>query len=452
MLRRHQILLGLLTAAAFLVQVPAAFAAAPPAEMEWTAIDRFGGDPRGLGELEDGDPLTPAEIDSFAVRVVPSAATCADLKSARWRVDRRPAKPDLQPGEQCSAVVRLQGEGSHRVAVRVGRRTELAQVEIDDKLIVAVGDSVASGEGNPEGRAKWLDRPCHRSAAAGFEVAARRLAESDPHRSITFVSLACSGAEVDEGLLEGYGGIDPPNRGFKYLPQVDRLQRIAAQRPGGTGEGPAVDVVLLSVGANDLKFSGVVRECAISPGDCSKSGEEQLQQRLGALDKRYDRLGEGLETAAPGAPVFITEYFDPTHGSDGDFCRRSIAFTSPAESQWAYERLLKPLNGKIEVAAERNGWHPVGNIAGDFERHGICAQDRWVRRFGESVFSQGDWLGVLHPNEEGHKRIARRVAIALAVPLGFDHHLRPPSRKRKKTTGRRRTGSRPESRRSCPRP
>ncbi len=360
MLRRHQILLGLLTAAAFLVQVPAAFAAAPPAEMEWTAIDRFGGDPRGLGELEDGDPLTPAEIDSFAVRVVPSAATCADLKSARWRVDRRPAKPDLQPGEQCSAVVRLQGEGSHRVAVRVGRRTELAQVEIDDKLIVAVGDSVASGEGNPEGRAKWLDRPCHRSAAAGFEVAARRLAESDPHRSITFVSLACSGAEVDEGLLEGYGGIDPPNRGFKYLPQVDRLQRIAAQRPGGTGEGPAVDVVLLSVGANDLKFSGVVRECAISPGDCSESGEEQLQQRLGALDKRYDRLGEGLETAAPGAPVFITEYFDPTHGSDGDFCRRSIAFTSPAESQWAYERLLKPLNGKIEVAAERNGWHPVG--------------------------------------------------------------------------------------------
>jgi len=387
-------------------------------EMEWTVLDRFGGDPRGSGGVEDDDPLTPEAIDAFAIRVVPSRETCEALGKAQWTVDGQPARAEIDRGVACTAVLRVQGEGTHQIDVEVeGREPEHAQIDVRDELVVALGDSVASGEGNPQGPGRWLDAPCHRSAAAGFEVAVRRLAETDSQHSITFVNLACSGAEIHSGLLGRYGGVDP-RPGLLYLPQVERLRRVAVARGAKRG-APAVDAVLLSVGANDVTFSGVVKECAISPGECGPRAEAGVRHRLETLDRSYDELGSELDDVAGRTPVFVTEYFDPTHGSGGEFCRRSLGFTSRAEAQWAYERLLRPLNAKVEAAAVRNEWTLVGGIAEDFERHGICAADPWVRGFGESILRQGDWLGTLHPNEEGHRRIARRVAGSIAEGLGF---------------------------------
>ena len=45
--------------------------------------------------------------------------------------------------------------------------------------------------------ATWQDRRCHRSARAGIAQAALELEQLDPHTSVTFVHLACSGAEAD---------------------------------------------------------------------------------------------------------------------------------------------------------------------------------------------------------------------------------------------------------------
>jgi hypothetical protein len=69
-------------------------------------------------------------------------------------------------------VMHVRGEGKHLVEVRADSVVQKAEVDVDDRLIVAIGDSVASGEGNPVGRRRWLDTPCHRSPAAGFEQAA----------------------------------------------------------------------------------------------------------------------------------------------------------------------------------------------------------------------------------------------------------------------------------------
>jgi len=404
--------------------------------MEWTVLDRFGGDADGDARLDEVGPGVAADLDVFTVRVSPSAAVCADLDTALWRVDSHSAEVKLESGGAeggCAGLVQVQGEGSHVVKVLARDRSEVAEVEVDDKLIVALGDSVASGEGNPQGKRRWLDPPCHRSAAAGFEVAARRLSEVDPRRSITFVSLACSGAEVEEGLLGPYRGIVPAKGAKPYEPQVDRLERIAAARPPGKGGGPAVDAVLLSVGANDVRFEQIVRECGVWPGNCSEGRERSLRENLAALGGRYDRLDDALEGAAPGAPVLITEYFDPTRDSKGEFCSHSVGFTSQAEAQWAYEALLRPLNKEVAGAANRNGWQLVDGIADDFERHGYCAgKQRWVRRIEESVFAQHDIWGTLHPAESGHNAIAQRVVLPLADLLTFA----PPAQQAEAEEGR----------------
>lgn len=427
MLRCHRLLVGLLGAVVLLgVLAPAASATPTPLGMDWTVIDRYGGDANGDGRIDDATPLRPADLNVFAVRVLPSAAICAELERATWRVDGEPAEPLLEPGSGCGAVFSVAGEGDHTIEVLARNRAEVARVEVEDKLIVALGDSVASGEGNPEGTGpdRWLDEPCHRSAAAGFQQAANQLGKVDRRRSITFVSLACSGARIDAGLLGSYDGIAPRPGAAPYLSQVDRLRELDTARRAD-GDGPGVDAILLSAGANDVRFSSVVEQCAL-PGDCREGVKEAVEQRVAALGKRYDQLGDALAATAPDAPVFITEYFDPTHDEFGRFCKDGPGLTTDAEAQWAYEELLRPLNRQIATAAERNGWQRVGGIAADFEHHGYCAQEkRWIRTLPEAI-ALDDPAGTLHPSEEGHKAIARRVAGPLAAQLHFQAPAAPP--------------------------
>ncbi|HEX6781694.1 MAG TPA: GDSL-type esterase/lipase family protein [Solirubrobacterales bacterium] len=437
MLRRHRLLAAVLAALALLAAQAVTAAAAPaPQGMGWTVIDRYGGDADGDGRIDDPTPLMPEGINAFPVRVLPSVAVCEELERATWRVDGEPADAELDPGEHCGAVVEIRGEGDHRVEVLARNRAEVARVTVDDKLIVAIGDSVASGEGNPvesvasgegnpeEEKPRWLDKGCHRSAAAGFEQAARLLGEVDRRRSITFVNLACSGAEIEEGLLGGYDGIEKD--GKLYAPQVDRLSKIAEIRGRRKGE-PEVDAVLVSVGANDLRFSEVVLQCA-NLGDCRKPAKGPLDGRLKALGPRYDDLGDALGEGVPGAPVLISEYFDPTHDEAGDLCKDGPGLAGESEVKWAYKQVLRRLNEEVRTAAHRNHWQYLDEIAADFSHHGYCVRKpkRWVRTFPEAVHMKNA-LGTLHPNEEGHRAIARRVAGPLAELLDFRTPAPPPS-------------------------
>jgi hypothetical protein len=114
-----------------------------------------------------------------------------------------------------------------------GTQTTLT-VTPTDTLIVGFGDSFGSGEGNPERgaifagpgvantalpgrrpdydypfeRAQWTDRWCHRSVYSWQIRAALHLSQIDRHRSVTILPYACSGAEVFEGLLFDYNGVE----------------------------------------------------------------------------------------------------------------------------------------------------------------------------------------------------------------------------------------------------
>jgi hypothetical protein len=85
----------------------------------------------------------------------------------------------------------------------------------------------------------------------------------------------------------------------------------------------------------------------------------------------------------------------------------------PEESRWARENMLAPLNAAIETAASEHGWRLVDGVAEHFRGHGVCAmQKRWVRVLGE-----GPLVGILHPNEAGHRQIAALITPVLADVL-----------------------------------
>ncbi len=397
------------------------------------------------------DPAsTCIRVATIPLRIRPSRAICA-ADDARWSLDGVPVAvpppdPPAQQHGSCAFTLGLRHQGRHRLAVVTPAGRVERTLAVDDRLVVVLGDSVASGEGNPRRPSRdrsrpktqdgvWLERRCHRSSASGFEVAARQIARrTERATSVTFVNLACSGATVPNGILGPYRGIEFPIRAGRGAagrddapllePQIDRLRRLD-RRAGG------VDAVLVSIGANDVGFGRFVVLCATRRG-CARGrldgrpAAELVPELIAGLDARYAALSAALKNIVPDPrDVLLTEYFDPTHDREGRYCTRSLGFARREDMRWAEQSLLTGLDDAGRTAARRHGFSYVGGIRRAFARHGYCARDRrWVVRIRESLLRSARspivsrTKGTMHPNAAGHEVIAARIAPVLARRLG----------------------------------
>lgn len=424
--------------------------AAGSASFDWSMPDRYAGtDDNGDGRIDTFKPDGPLEITpaGFRVDFVGSGAdTCGGANTTVWSIEGievTSGDANVVGGDprSCTFSYQFTREGTYEVTLE-GRdaNAETAAiatnvVRVQDYLIVSLGDSVASGEGNsevPGVSPTWQNEQCHRSALAGPARAARALEQADPRTSVTFVHLACSGATINEGLLGPYDGIEP---GESLPPQVDQLEDedLVGDRE--------IDAVLVSIGANDVKFSKIVERClmqadcdVLSPG----SAATLFEQQLAFLPGRYLQLGAALDDAgAERERIYLSEYFDPTRDSAGDVCDGLIlgdAGLPPlfsitgAEAFWASTSMMVRLNGSGQTAASDHGWRYVGGIVPAFLPHGYCAADPWVVRLTESLLSQGDKEGTLHPNAPGQAAYAARIGASLTTDLYASGNLQSPRR------------------------
>jgi hypothetical protein len=219
------------------------------------------------------------------------------------------------------------------------------EVTVKDFLIVSIGDSYASGEGNPDvfqrvkynffgfpetdRPARWADKRCHRSAYAGAAQAALAVEARDPKTSVTFLSFACSGATVDTpyraggdaldpyvpgdpakpigtGVLGPYRGVDPPDADTFSIansvpPQIKQVADTVGNR--------TIDALFVSGGGNDIGFGPIATVCVLFK-NCTEQQvfrtydatgapvKVSLRQRassdIAALDDKYDRLAACL--------------------------------------------------------------------------------------------------------------------------------------------------------------
>jgi lysophospholipase L1-like esterase len=430
---------SLLAAVALLL---AAFAGTAPAGaagpgVDWSMRSRLL--PTPLSEAAYADAADELAPDLLPLRLTMTGG-CDPAAAYRWTVDG--ARAGAGAG-LCTIERSFDEEGDHSVAVEVDdgttRRVVTASIPVEDWLVVSIGDSVGSGEGNPTGRRGWRDRRCHRSADAAPVRAATTLERIDPRTTVSLLHLACSGAQIRRGLLEGYDGIEPGRE--PLAPQLDELDAAARIR--------AVDAVIVDVGANDALFSRVVAFCLMRPRcvdrpfdperplrdgpPYAKTLREVVRERIGRLPALYDEIAQRLAGVVAPRHVLLVEYFDPTHDEHGATCRRiglpgkSI---DAAEATWAREELLGPLNDAIATAAREHDWTAVTGVAEAFAKHGYCADadDRWIRTLSGSLWRQfalGTRLqlavaGALHPNARGHQAIAELIAPQLWRALASD--------------------------------
>lgn len=321
-------------------------------------------------------------------------------------------------------------EGSYSVRLSVGgvrgAKAPVVAAEdivVKDVLVVSIGDSYASGEGNPVTNgvyflksAQWAYSPDpamklqnakgHRSTLSAPAQFALALERSDPHQAVTFVSVANSGARMDKGLL----GSMSSNVDSDYtLPaQIDQVRKLIGTR--------SIDVLTVSIGGNDIGFSSRLKELAsnsllgnVTQGEIRNS----VDADLAALPQKYAALDRAIDGLNPGK-VLITEYPDITGNQKGQYVPIrlvGVSAISKENVQFADEAILQPLNRSIETAATANGWISV-DYADQFRTHGYSSTKSWVRSFGESMRIESSAIGAFHPNEKGQVVIANHLLDA----------------------------------------
>jgi hypothetical protein len=334
------------------------------------------------------------------------------------------------------------------------------EIAVRDFLIAGLGDSIAAGEGNPDRAveleagfcfrrflrgggsqyfrpsragydddrscengpsspsaaidwarhgARWMNPACHRSLYSYQVRTTLALAIEQPHIAVTLVPLACTGATIGAGMFAGQRADD--------CPWVVGIETCSGTSPAQFGELRAVmaaahrqdpkrnlDMVLLTIGANDVNFAGLVANVIVQA-----TTERILLKEGGAivgvtdaekaldndLPDEFAQLRTGLKPFVGGnlARVVFVSYanpamqaadkpclgsrdgFDvhPAFGADSDRLRAAAAFV---------DNKFLP---KIRALATCDGSKACRDPATDsmtfvdghqpaFEQHGMCVR------------------------------------------------------------------------------
>ncbi len=264
-----------------------------------------------------------------------------------------------------------------------GSQRLTAEIAVRDIFIAGLGDSVAAGEGNPDrpialadegfcfryylstaaaqyyrpsragykgGRAceapdflpvwqrqsaLWFNPACHRSLYSYQTRTALALAVRYPHIAVTYLPLACTGATIAEGLFGSQRARECPQSKSNATCQGTMNGQIAELREAVTAARRrqperGLDLVLLSIGATDIYFSGLVADVIVD-----NPTERALFRRSGVMatvdDSRsalardlpqgFSKLREALKPLVGDlSRVIYTSYANPTLGEGGAPC------------------------------------------------------------------------------------------------------------------------------------
>ncbi len=349
-----------------------------------------------------------------------------------------------------------------------GREVAEQDIRVRDLFVVGMGDSFGSGEGNPDvpvrfsrervadyGRqdpkrsilaqpvgyparagnwrqigdrdfiannARWLDQACHRSLYSYQLRAALQLSVEDPHRAVTYVGVACSGAEVVHGFFLRYKG----NEWVPVPPEYSQISAVAIAQCGSF-DAPAqdlpeayhmngkiealqgglvlhkcpqdnarkIDLILMSIGGNDVGFARLVANAVLSDDTNLRRlggwmgqvhGERQATAALDVLDERYKSLNRAFHNLLhlpwnESDRIVLTAYPAMALLEDGRaVCPDSAAgmevvpdFRLSAAKARESQRAADRLQRVMRASAREHGWTFVERHRDQFLGRGICA-------------------------------------------------------------------------------
>jgi hypothetical protein len=335
-------------------------------------------------------------------------------------VDRNPAA--LPAGTRVYQKV-IKKRGSIQVA------SSVLEFRMPDRLTIAnIGDSYASGEGAPYSSGnKWDYELCHRSNNSGQSRAVKAFRQAHPEVSIAYRNVACSGAEIDDGLLQSQDKLGPfaDTNGKTVKPQLDQLETWL--KDNGFEQ---LNIALLSIGGNDVGFAPYVKDYFILPNNLMDADHAPARSVIAThirerIPAGYAELKEQLDARFDYDHVLVTAYPDPTRWKNAQFCGAPEAYgkcwgvveslASPqTEFRFASEAVVGKLNSTIRSTIDSfKKWGFLSDSADAARTHGICNCDSpYYNTVGSSMLGQGDPWGTMHLTRTGHKQVYQPVVSA----------------------------------------
>ncbi|MCZ8259783.1 MAG: hypothetical protein O9333_06600, partial [Beijerinckiaceae bacterium] len=420
---------------------------------------------------------------SFPVRLTYRAAGTTG-PTCRWIFRDLATNTREEMQGPCNGFERRVGAG-RRLAASVadiampGMILATTDISIRHILLAGLGDSIASGEGNPdrpirlsstralcfdrffsnreywrpsrEGyalrtacpanpgeastdeeerawaarAARWTSPACHRSLYSYQLRTALALAIRNPDSAVTFIPLGCTGATIDVGILASRKAREFYNGQTIVQSQISLLDRYVKDA------GRRFDAILLTIGANDIGFSGLVADVMLQPGKdrevfeaaglvtsvpnaekalsrVLKPGFERLRRRLvPILAERdlgnviYTIYGNPARQDATRACPSSRHGFDvhPGFGIDGAKAMEAVRFVD--------EQFFPTLRDLARCAPATGCRNPdvnamtlVDRHQGAFAQHGFCATSNEDPDFDRQCFRTDGQSFAVNPAPE----------------------------------------------------
>jgi hypothetical protein len=346
-----------------------------------------------------------------------------------------------------------------------------ADIAVRDVLIAGLGDSIAAGEGDPDRAvrleggfcfrrfgggsqyyrpsragysddrscesgpsspaagvnwakhgARWMNPACHRSLYSYQVRTALALAIEQPHLAVTLLPLACTGATIGAGMFAGQRADD--------CPWVVGVESCSGTAPAQFGElrdlmatlhrqqpNRGLDLVLLTVGANDVNFAGLVANVIVDSaterlllrqggaiagvGDAQKALDQDLPDEFAQLRTALKPfIGGNLNRVvfvSYGNPAMQAENKPCSGGRDGLDVHPAFGAESErlrAAAEFVDTKFLPKLKLLATCDGSKTCRDPVNDRMiyvdihqAEFARHGMCVRAASDPEFDRNCFS-----------------------------------------------------------------
>lgn len=322
--------------------------------------------------------------------------------------------------------------------------------------LVTLGDSYISGEGgrwsgnsaSSSGNRGGTDRAAFKRRGTWFYDASRVYGDTTtgchrsdvaPAASTTVavdarINLACSGAVTQNILRAVNGGSGQHGE----APQADQLAQVATTHD--------VEVIVLSIGGNDLGFADIIFDCFLewytSPAwwknTCNEEQQANVSSRMAAAMAGVDAaIGEiqAVMAAAGDTDYRLILQSYPSPIPNGSEIRYSESGWSRwdtggcpfwnVDATWARSSLVPQISNNLQAVANARGVDFLDlrdaldgrEVCSTSTSQGNGADAEWAR-FLVTGLTQGDAQESMHPNALGQRANGTCIDLVIAAQPG----------------------------------